>query len=132
MGLEIVFFLGAFLLLAAMIYGTLSWHYRDRAAVRAAEEVTRTRYRGEKSAEVWPVDAAPPDTARADAAPADFSPRGRERVREPVGIEPEFSEDDIQRAQLGPRGVPGAADPAKMTPQRAKKTPGHINQGHVS
>ncbi len=46
MGLETVFFLGAFLLLAAMIYGTLSWHTRDRAAVRAAEEITRKRYPG--------------------------------------------------------------------------------------
>src|SRR5437868_6794794 len=33
------------------------------------------------------------------------------------------TEDDIQREKLGPRGVPGAADPAKMTPQREKKTP---------
>ncbi|HEY2212380.1 MAG TPA: hypothetical protein VGH62_12340 [Bradyrhizobium sp.] len=54
------------------------------------------------------------------------------KVREPVGIEPDFSEDDIQRAQFGPRGVPGAADPARMTPQREKKTPRHIDQGHVS
>jgi hypothetical protein len=42
---------------------------------------------------------------------------------EPNGVEPEFSEDDLQRQQLGPRGVPGKPDPAKMTPQRAKKTP---------
>jgi hypothetical protein len=33
------------------------------------------------------------------------------------GIEPE-KKDDIQRELLGPRGVPGAPDPAKMTPQR--------------
>jgi len=32
---------------------------------------------------------------------------------------PRLSEDDIQREQLGPRGVPGKPDPAKMTPQRA-------------
>ncbi|WP_407146572.1 hypothetical protein [Bradyrhizobium sp. ORS 86] len=41
----------------------------------------------------------------------------------PNGIEPAFSEDDLQRQELGPRGVPGQPDPAKMTPQRAKKTP---------
>jgi hypothetical protein len=52
--------------------------------------------------------------------------------RDPNGVEPDFSEDDIQREQLGPRGVPGAPDPAKMTPQREKKTPKHIDQGHVS
>jgi hypothetical protein len=48
------------------------------------------------------------------------------------GIEPEKSEDDIQREQLGPRGVPGAPDPAKMTPQREKKTPENIDPGHTA
>jgi hypothetical protein len=33
------------------------------------------------------------------------------------------TEDDLQRERLGPRGVPGEADPAKMTPARDKKTP---------
>jgi len=33
------------------------------------------------------------------------------------------SEDDIARQRLGPRGVPGERDPAKMTPARKKKTP---------
>ena len=42
------------------------------------------------------------------------------------------SEDDIQREKLGPRGVPGAPDPAKMTPQRQKKTPKHIDPGHTA
>jgi len=46
------------------------------------------------------------------------------------GREPERSEEDIQRAQLGPRGVPGAQDPAKMTPQRDKKTPKNVDPGH--
>ena len=115
MGLEIVFFLGAFLLLAALIYGTLSWHYRDRTAVRAADEITRQRYREN-------------DVTQGELFGNETPPR----LREPVGIEPDFSEDDIQRAQLGPRGVPGAPDPARMTPQREKKTPGHIDQGHVS
>ena len=117
MGLEIFFFLGAFLLLATMIYGTLSWHYRDRAAVRAAEEVTRRRYREDD-----------PHDHHAAVEPASVA----EVLREPVGIEPDFSEDDIQRAQFGPRGVPGAPDPAVMTPQRKKKTPTNIDQGHVS
>jgi hypothetical protein len=129
MGLEIVYFIGAFLLLAGLIYGTLSWRYRDRAAVRAAEQITRRRYRrDDSSADVRPVDHAPPNATPAEAAPADFSPR----LREPIGIEPDFTEDDIQRAQFGPRGVPGKPDPARMTPQREKKTPTHIDQGHVS
>lgn len=46
------------------------------------------------------------------------------------GLEPEKSEDDIQREQLGPRGVPGAPDPARMTPQRDKKTPRDVDPGH--
>ncbi|WP_342741127.1 hypothetical protein [Bradyrhizobium sp. B117] len=46
------------------------------------------------------------------------------------GVEPERSEDDIQREELGPRGVPGKASPAKMTPQREKKTLKHVDFGH--
>lgn len=34
-----------------------------------------------------------------------------------------WSEDDIARAKLGPRGVPGEPDLPRMTPQREKKTP---------
>jgi hypothetical protein len=52
---------------------------------------------------------------------------------EPInGREPELSEDDIQREQLGPRGVPGKESPAKMTPQRDKKTPGNVDPGHTA
>jgi hypothetical protein len=45
MGLEAVYFVGALVLLTAMIYAVLSYHYRDRAADRIGEEVTRERYR---------------------------------------------------------------------------------------
>ncbi|MGY3450852.1 hypothetical protein [Bradyrhizobium sp. USDA 4353] len=48
------------------------------------------------------------------------------------GREPDRSEDDIQRDQLGPRGVPGGEDPAKMTPQREKKTPDDADPGHTA
>jgi hypothetical protein len=34
-----------------------------------------------------------------------------------------LTEDDIARAELDPRGVPGKPDPARMTPQQAKKFP---------
>jgi len=33
------------------------------------------------------------------------------------------TEDDIARQKLGPRGVPGGVDTAKMTPQNEKNTP---------
>lgn len=33
------------------------------------------------------------------------------------------TEDDLARRELGPRGIPGGEDNAKMTPQREKKTP---------
>ncbi|MBP1298037.1 hypothetical protein QIH87_28945 [Bradyrhizobium elkanii] len=38
----------------------------------------------------------------------------------PNGVEPPFSEDDLQRQQLGPRGVPGqrAACPGNPTRRR--------------
>jgi hypothetical protein len=54
------------------------------------------------------------------------------RRTEPNGVEPAFSEDDLQRGQLGPRGVPGRPDTARMTPQRAKKTPEGDFDGHTS
>jgi len=53
--------------------------------------------------------------------------------KEPINSrEPGFSEDDMQREQLGPRGVPGKPDPAKMTPQREKKTPKNVDPGHAA
>jgi hypothetical protein len=45
---------------------------------------------------------------------------------------PRLSEDDIARAELGPRGVPGQPDTAKMTPQQEKNMPKYIDPGHVS
>lgn len=44
MGLEISFLAGAFLLLTALIYATLQWHYRNRRTVRIGGEVVRKRY----------------------------------------------------------------------------------------
>lgn len=112
MGLVIIF-AGIFVLLVGLIYGTLSYHYRNRANDRLAQEVTRRRYLEEDAAVSLQPSVAP-------------------RQREPNGVEPAFSEDDIQREAFGPRGVKGAPDPAVMTPQRAKKTPSHIDPGHTS
>ncbi|WP_292613543.1 hypothetical protein [Nitrobacter sp. 62-13] len=47
----------------------------------------------------------------------------RDNHRQPNGVEPPLSEDDLQREQLGPRGVPGKNSPTKMTPQQKKNTP---------
>ena len=47
--MEAVYFIGAFILLTALIYGTLQYHYRNRAATRVGEEVTRERYRRNES-----------------------------------------------------------------------------------
>lgn len=44
---------------------------------------------------------------------------------------PRLTEDDMARAQLGPRGVPGAPDPARMTAQQAKNYPKYVDPGHV-
>jgi hypothetical protein len=43
--MEIVYFVGAFVLLSALIYGSLQYHYRNRAAVRAGGEIVKERYR---------------------------------------------------------------------------------------
>ena len=42
--MEAVYFVGAFLLLLALIYGTLSWHYRDRRRDRMTDQIVRDRY----------------------------------------------------------------------------------------
>jgi hypothetical protein len=47
--MEAVYFLGALILLTALIYGTLQYHYRNRAATRAGDEVVRERYRKNES-----------------------------------------------------------------------------------
>lgn len=43
--MEIVYFLGAFVLLAALIFGVLQYHYRNRTAVRAGGEIVKERYK---------------------------------------------------------------------------------------
>jgi hypothetical protein len=44
-------------------------------------------------------------------------------IRQAVREEDRQTEDEIARKKLGPRGEAGAADTAKMTPQRKKKLP---------
>jgi hypothetical protein len=44
MGLEIAYAIGALVLLTALIYGTLQYHFRNRQAMRVGEEVVRRRY----------------------------------------------------------------------------------------
>jgi hypothetical protein len=47
--------------------------------------------------------------------------------------EEKLTEDEIARRKLGPRGVPGQKDSAKLTPQREKNLPkeGEFD-GHVA
>jgi hypothetical protein len=40
-----------------------------------------------------------------------------------TGEEERLTEDEMARRKLGPRGVPGAKDPATMTPEAEKQTP---------
>lgn len=42
--MEIVYFTGAAILLSALIYGTLNWHYRDRRKDRMTDQLVRDRY----------------------------------------------------------------------------------------
>jgi len=43
--------------------------------------------------------------------------------RKTVHDEERLTEDEMARRVLGPRGQPGVADTARMTPQREKKLP---------
>jgi len=40
-----------------------------------------------------------------------------------ISEEERLTEDDTARKKLGPRGVPGGQDTAKMTPQQEKNIP---------
>jgi len=42
------------------------------------------------------------------------------------------TEDDIQREELGPQGVPGAQDERKMTPDQKKRIPRSIDPGNTA
>jgi len=47
--MEIVYFIGAFVLLVALIYGTLSYRYRNKAATRLGGEIAAERYRRDEA-----------------------------------------------------------------------------------
>ncbi|MBR0797420.1 hypothetical protein JQ615_18695 [Bradyrhizobium jicamae] len=48
-GWEIAFGVGALILLTALIFGVLQYHYRDRRAVQAGEDIVRDRYKRDAS-----------------------------------------------------------------------------------
>jgi hypothetical protein len=41
---EIVYFIGAVILLAALIYGSLNYHYRSRVQRKATDQIVLDRY----------------------------------------------------------------------------------------
>ncbi|MDB5518945.1 MAG: hypothetical protein JWQ17_5703 [Tardiphaga sp.] len=42
--MEIVYFIGALILLTALIYGSLSYRYRDKRKSKIADQIVRDRY----------------------------------------------------------------------------------------
>jgi len=42
--MEIVYFIGALILLSALIYGTLHTHYRNRHQRKVSDQIVRDRY----------------------------------------------------------------------------------------
>jgi hypothetical protein len=55
MGLEIVYGVGALVLLTALIFATLQYHYRNRRATEAGHEIAQERYRKNQTCAGWPV-----------------------------------------------------------------------------
>jgi heme/copper-type cytochrome/quinol oxidase subunit 2 len=47
--MEIVYFIGAIILLIALIYGTLSWRYRDKRQDRKTDQIVRDRYEHDRT-----------------------------------------------------------------------------------
>jgi hypothetical protein len=42
--MEIVYFIGALIVLTALIYGSLNYRYRDRRKSKVANQIVRDRY----------------------------------------------------------------------------------------
>jgi hypothetical protein len=42
--MEIVYFIGAMILLTALIYGALNYHYRDKSGDKVTDQIVRDRY----------------------------------------------------------------------------------------
>jgi hypothetical protein len=42
--MEIIYFIGAFILLTALIYGTLQSHYRNKLNDKRTDQIVRDRY----------------------------------------------------------------------------------------
>ncbi len=42
--MEIAVFIGAFVLLVALFYGTLNWHFRDKRQDKITDQIVRDRY----------------------------------------------------------------------------------------
>jgi hypothetical protein len=42
--MEVVYFVGAFVLLSALIYGTMRSHYRNRLRDKVTDQIVRDRY----------------------------------------------------------------------------------------
>ena len=49
MGQEIVFGIGALLLLSALVFGVLQYQRRNRAAVREGDKIVADRYRNDET-----------------------------------------------------------------------------------
>lgn len=43
--MEIVYIVGTFILLVALIYASLSYHYRSRSSSQVSDQIVRDRYR---------------------------------------------------------------------------------------
>lgn len=111
---SVVVIVGPILLAAALIYGL-------RRASRKRKLGALNQVRDAKTRELYttvPEDEKEPTGAGHRTAAVSGSARP--------------TEDDIARAKLGPRGVPGEPDVSRMTPQRDKKTPHNLEPGHTA
>ena len=92
-------------LAGALIYGIIQWRRRSRRDIIAGERATKQMYKGSEEVRDSDVTLAPADR---------------------------ITEDDAAQAVLG--GSRGATElkPAKMTPQREKKTPHALDPGHTA
>jgi hypothetical protein len=109
---------GAMILAGVLIYTIVQWLSARRRNTQRARAETSTGL----------VSTGPGTVPRNDMLP---DPRTLAKVR--AGREGDrHSEDDIARAQMGPRGRPGEPAPAPGLDESITQIPKHLDPGHTA
>lgn len=116
--LSVAAIIGGIVLVGVLIYALVQWLSARRRNTQTAHGQARTEF----------ASTSPSAVPRDDMLP---DPRTLAKVR--AGREGDRpSEDDIARAQMGPRGRPGEPAPAPRLDESITQNPKHLDPGHTA